>query len=52
MVMCGEESIREVIAFPKTLRASSPMDGSPAPVARRQLDELGLSLKEEPEGKQ
>jgi aspartyl-tRNA synthetase len=51
MVMCGEESIREVIAFPKTLRASSPMDGSPAPVARRQLDELGLSIKEEPEGK-
>jgi aspartyl-tRNA synthetase len=51
MVMCGEDSIREVIAFPKTLRASSPMDGSPAPVAREQLDELGLALRgEEPEG--
>jgi aspartyl-tRNA synthetase len=44
MVMCGEDSIREVIAFPKTLRASSPLDGSPAPVAREQLDELGLKL--------
>jgi aspartyl-tRNA synthetase len=52
MVMCGEDSIREVIAFPKTLRASSPMDGSPAPVTREQLDELGLTLKDEgPEGK-
>ncbi len=52
MVMCGEDSIREVIAFPKTLRASSPMDGSPGPVSRAQLDELGLKIKKEgPEGK-
>jgi aspartyl-tRNA synthetase len=52
MVMCGENSIREVIAFPKTLRASSPMDGSPGPVSRAQLDELGLKLKKDsPEGK-
>ncbi len=52
MVMCSEQSIREVIAFPKTLRASSPMDGSPAPVTREQLDELGLTLKDEgPKGK-
>lgn len=52
MVMCGEQSIRDVIAFPKTLRASSPMDGSPAPVAPAQLDELGLTLKDEdPKGK-
>jgi aspartyl-tRNA synthetase len=52
MVMCGETSIRGVIAFPKTLRASSPMDGSPAPVTREQLDELGLTLKDEgPKGK-
>jgi aspartyl-tRNA synthetase len=49
MIMCGEDSIREVIAFPKTLRASSPMDGSPAAVAPEQLDELGLALKNEKE---
>jgi aspartyl-tRNA synthetase len=47
MVMCGEDSIREVIAFPKTLRASSPMDGSPAAVTREQLNELGLTFKDE-----
>ncbi|MGD8719991.1 MAG: aspartate--tRNA ligase [Candidatus Zixiibacteriota bacterium] len=46
MIMCGEESIREVIAFPKTLRAASPMDGSPGEVSEAQLDELGLKLKE------
>ena len=47
MIMCGESSIREVIAFPKTLRASSPMDGSPSAVAPEQLDELGLTLKDD-----
>jgi aspartyl-tRNA synthetase len=51
MIMCGENSIREVIAFPKTLRASSPMDGSPSAVAPRQLDELGLELKDDDKGK-
>lgn len=45
MMMCGETSIREVIAFPKTLRATSPMDGAPSPVTPAQLDELGLIIK-------
>jgi aspartyl-tRNA synthetase len=49
--MCGEDSIREVIAFPKTLRASSPMDGSPSAVGPEQLDELGLELKDDNKGK-
>jgi len=46
MVMCGESSIREVVAFPKTLRATSPLDGAPGPVSPAQLAELGLELKE------
>lgn len=44
MIMAGEESIREVIAFPKTANGLSPMDDSPSPVDQKQLEELGLQL--------
>ncbi len=44
MLMAGEESIREVIAFPKTAAGTSPMDDSPSPVDPKQLEELGLAL--------
>lgn len=44
MLMAGEESIREVIAFPKTANGLSPMDDSPSPVDPAQLAELGLQL--------
>jgi len=44
MIMAGEESIREVIAFPKNTVGISPMDGSPSPVDENQLAELGLKL--------
>jgi aspartyl-tRNA synthetase len=47
MLLCGEESIREVIAFPKTLKAASLLDGSPAAVAPAQLRELGLTLTDD-----
>jgi aspartyl-tRNA synthetase len=43
-LICGAEGIREVIAFPKTTEATSPLDGSPSPVSPAQLRELGLSL--------
>ncbi len=40
----GGESIRDVIAFPKTQRATDMMTGAPGPVDPRQLKELGLSV--------
>jgi aspartyl-tRNA synthetase len=47
-VLAGEESIREVIAFPKTQKGSDPMTEAPAPVAAAQLRELGLSVLDFP----
>jgi aspartyl-tRNA synthetase len=45
MLLAGEESIREVIPFPKTTSALCLLTGSPSDVSERQLDELGLKLK-------
>jgi aspartyl-tRNA synthetase len=45
MLLAGEESIREVIPYPKTTSALDLMTGSPSGVTERQLDELGLKLK-------
>jgi aspartyl-tRNA synthetase len=45
MLLAGEESIREVIPFPKTTSALDLMTNSPSEVGERQLDELGLRLK-------
>jgi len=44
-ILAGEESIREVIAFPKTTSALCLFTNSPSEVSERQLDELGLALK-------
>jgi aspartyl-tRNA synthetase len=43
-LIAGHESIREVIAFPKTASGSDPLTGAPAPVDARALRELGLRL--------
>jgi aspartyl-tRNA synthetase len=44
MLICGEQSIREVMAFPKNNRGMDLMSQSPAEVDPRQLRELGIKL--------
>jgi aspartyl-tRNA synthetase len=44
MLMAGETSIKEVIAFPKNSFAVSPMDNCPGEVDQKQLDELHLAI--------
>lgn len=46
-LMVGTDSIRDVIAFPKTAQAISLMDNSPSPIESEQLEELGLIIKGE-----
>jgi aspartyl-tRNA synthetase len=41
-LLLGRDSIRDVIAFPKTASGSDPLTGAPAPVDDAQLRELGL----------
>ncbi|MCL2880468.1 MAG: aspartate--tRNA ligase, partial [Treponema sp.] len=47
MLMAGQTSIKEVIAFPKNTFAASPMDDCPNDVDQKQLDELHLAIKQE-----
>ena len=48
MLLAGDSSIREVIAFPKTQKGGCPLTGAPGSVDPDQLAELGLSLAEKP----
>ena len=45
MLLCGESSIRDVIAFPKTQKASCLLTRAPSATSKRQLDELQLRLR-------
>jgi aspartyl-tRNA synthetase len=45
MLMAGAESIRDVIAFPKTQTASCPLTNAPGEVSAAQLKEAGIRLR-------
>lgn len=49
MLMTGAASIREVIAFPKTQSAACPLTNAPGPVSNKQLRELNIRLREQPQ---
>lgn len=46
MLMAGAQSIREVIAFPKTQTAACPLTNAPSVVEPEQLRELGIAVRE------
>ncbi|HOF53592.1 MAG TPA: aspartate--tRNA ligase [Bacilli bacterium] len=46
MILSGTDNIRDVIAFPKNLRASCPMTDAPSKIDQAQLDELGIKFVE------
>ncbi len=45
MLLCQAPSLREVIAFPKTTLAVSPLDGAPGAISEAQLAELHLRIE-------
>ncbi len=48
MLLTGSESIRDVIAFPKTQKAQCLLTKAPSPVDNDQLKDLGIRLREKP----
>jgi aspartyl-tRNA synthetase len=44
MILAGEESIRDVIAFPKTTSSLSLLTNAPSPATEKQIADLGLKL--------
>ena len=46
MLMAGAESIRDVIAFPKTQTAACPLTDAPTEVSERQLKELNIRIRQ------
>ena len=50
MLLLGCDSIRDVIAFPKTTSGLCLMTGSPGEVDAKQLEELGIAVKPREQG--
>ena len=46
MIICGTDNIRDVIAFPKNLKAACPMSNAPQPVDEDQLKDVGIKIAE------
>ena len=49
-LMAGSDTIRDVIAFPKTQKAGCPLTDAPSRVDEKQLQELGIKIKDKKEG--
>jgi len=45
MMLCGQSSIRDVIAFPKTQKAACLMTNAPSEATRAQLEELSIRVR-------
>lgn len=50
MLLCNSESLREVIAFPKTQKGTCLMSDAPNPIDPKQLDELNLRITKKTSG--
>jgi aspartyl-tRNA synthetase len=44
-IIAAQDSIREMIAFPKTQKAFCPLTSAPSEVDKKQLDELGIGIR-------
>jgi aspartyl-tRNA synthetase len=51
MLLLNENTIREVMAFPKTGEGRDPMMNAPAPISDKQVEELHIVLKKLKENK-
>lgn len=46
MILCDADNLRDVVAFPKVQNASELMSGCPSPVDEKQLEELGIKIRD------